>query len=43
VSVGEPIPPERYQSLGREELLTFLSGKIRAQVACAEKILRKPG
>jgi 1-acyl-sn-glycerol-3-phosphate acyltransferase len=43
VSIGEPIPPERYQSLGREELLTFLFEKIRAQVGRAEKMIRKPG
>ena len=41
-SVGEVIPPERYQGLGRDELLTFLSDSIRTQVARAEKLVRKP-
>jgi 1-acyl-sn-glycerol-3-phosphate acyltransferase len=42
VSVGEPIQPERYQNLGREELLTLFSDRIRAQVKQAEKMIRKP-
>lgn len=42
VSVGEPIAPEKYQGMQREELLNFLFDRIKAQAARAEKLVRKP-
>jgi 1-acyl-sn-glycerol-3-phosphate acyltransferase len=41
-SVGEPIPPARYQAMPREEQLTFLFDKVKEQVTRAEKLVRKP-
>jgi 1-acyl-sn-glycerol-3-phosphate acyltransferase len=41
VSVGKPIPPERYQALGRDGLLDYLFHEVQAQVRHAEKLTRK--
>jgi 1-acyl-sn-glycerol-3-phosphate acyltransferase len=41
VSVGAPIAPERYQGMPREELLSFLFDRVKAQVGRAEKMVRK--
>jgi 1-acyl-sn-glycerol-3-phosphate acyltransferase len=42
VSVGKPIPPERYQAVGRDELLGLLFDEVQAQVRRAEKMIRTP-
>jgi 1-acyl-sn-glycerol-3-phosphate acyltransferase len=43
VSVGKPIPPERYQAVGKDGLLDFLFNEVQAQVQRAEKLKRRPG
>ena len=43
ISMGKPIPPERYQSLSREALLDFLFQQVQAQVQQARKMIRKIG
>jgi 1-acyl-sn-glycerol-3-phosphate acyltransferase len=42
ISVGKPIPPQRYQAVGRDDLLDFLFQQVQAQVHRAEKLVRKP-
>lgn len=40
-SVGKPIPPERYQSMEREQLLQFLFQAVKSEVDKAEKLRLK--
>jgi 1-acyl-sn-glycerol-3-phosphate acyltransferase len=40
VSVGKPIPPERYQAVPRDELLDYLFREVQAQARRAEKMCR---
>lgn len=41
VHVGRPIPPERYASLPREEMLADLERELRAAKEAAERLRRK--
>lgn len=43
VSVGKPIPPERYQAVGLDRLLDYLFHEVQAQVRRAERLTRKVG
>ena len=40
-SVGKPIYPEQYQSMGREEMLKFLYDAIAVEIEQAERLKRK--
>lgn len=42
-SVGKPIAVAEYAGLGREALFEMLFDRVKAEVARAEKILRRPG
>jgi 1-acyl-sn-glycerol-3-phosphate acyltransferase len=42
VSVGHPIPPERFQDMERDRILTTLFEEIQAQVRRAERLRRDP-
>ncbi len=40
VSVGRPIPPSRWQGLGREDAMSLFREAVREQIAVAERIQR---